>query len=153
MLIKLLTCQPDYEKALKNRRLASLALLGLGLVGLACYFFLVPGRGLNDYAQGFYLGASSGITIAALLLLLRTWYLQTHPAAQKQARIKETDEREVQIVQTALRLAGIVSFYAAAVALFVVLPLSREAFTALLCIVFLYGLSFPILYLCLSRTR
>ena len=77
MLIKLLTGQPDYEKALRYRRLACLALLAVGLVGLACYALLVPRSGLGDYAQGFYLGAACGITGGALVLLLRTRYLQT----------------------------------------------------------------------------
>ncbi len=139
MLIKLLTGQPDYEKALRYRRLACLALLAVGLVGLACYALLVPRSGLGDYAQGFYLGAACGITGGALVLLLRTRYLQTHPAARRQAKIRETDEREVHLVHTAFRWAGIATFYAAAGALFIVLPLNRDAFTALLAVVLFYA--------------
>ena len=142
MLLKWLICQPDFNRVLKLRRRIALALLAVGITGLACYCLLVPGSALGDYARGFYLGAAAGLTAASLLLLARTWYLQTHPAAWKRAKIRETDERETALTQSAFRIAGAVVFFAAAAALFVVLPLSREAFAALLAVVFLYAAAF-----------
>ena len=68
MLMKLILCDDDFEKSLKLRRLAALAFLGVGLIGFACYFLLVPGSSLSDYAQGFYLGAAGGITAGAVIL-------------------------------------------------------------------------------------
>lgn len=133
---------------LKQRRWVAAALLAVGLVGLACYVLLVPGSTLPEFAQGFYLGAASGITAGALILLIllilliRCQYLLTHPEARKRARIKETDERERKIVETAFRWAGAVSFFGSAAALFVVLPLSRPAFTALVAVMAVYALSF-----------
>lgn len=142
MLIKLLLNGGDYERSLKQRRWVAAALLAVGLVGLACYVLLVPGSTLPEFAQGFYLGAASGITAGALILLIRCQYLLTHPEARKRARIKETDERERKIVETAFRWAGAVSFFGSAAALFVVLPLSRPAFTALVAVMAVYALSF-----------
>ena len=70
MLFKiLLTDKSNFEKSLKNRRLAAIGLLCVGLTGFACYFLLVPDSPLSQYAQGFYLGAASGITAGALILL------------------------------------------------------------------------------------
>lgn len=151
MLIKLILNTKDYEKSLKQRRAAAAAMLGVGLVGLVCYFLLVPGSGLSDYAQGFYLGAACGISAGALILLVRTQYLLTHPAARQKAKIKETDEREVHIVHTSFQAAGMVTFFTSAAALFVVLPLSVAAFTALLCTMALYALTFAVVNLWLSK--
>ena len=153
MLINLMTCGSDYEKSLKQRRLYFLAMLCVGLVGLVCYFLLIPGSRLSDYAQGFYLGAASGITAGAMIFLLRTQRLLSDPDARKKAKIKETDEREVQILREAAFTAGMITFFGAAAALFVVLPLSLEAYCALLGMVALYILSFAILSFVLPKIR
>lgn len=145
MLMKWMFCSTgNYEKSLRQRRLAAAALLAVGVVGLFCYFLLVPGSGLSGYAQGFYLGGASGISAGALILLLRTQYLLNHPEAQKKAKIKERDERERTIVETAFRTAGMVTFFTAAAALFVVLPVSQEAFWALFAVIIFYSLVFTL---------
>ena len=144
MLMKLILCSKDFEHTLKLRRLAALALLAVGAVGFACYLLLVPGSTLSDFAQGFYLGAASGIFAGAVILLCRCQYLLTHPQAQKKARIRETDERERTILHSAFQAAGLVTFFAAAAALFVLLPLSLPAFQALLAVVAFYMLAFAL---------
>lgn len=152
MLVKqLLTGGGDYQKSLKQRRWAAIGLLAVGLVGIACYFLLVPNSSLSDYAQGFYLGAASGISFGALILLIRTQYLLTHPQAQRKAKIKETDERQMHIVRTAAQFAGVLTFFAATAAMFVVLPLSMAAFQALLAVMVLYAVSFYLSNLWLSK--
>lgn len=140
MILKSLFTFGSYEKSLR-RRLA-LALLCVGLVGFVCYFLLVPGSSLSDFAQGFYLGASSGISAGALILLLRVQYLLTHPEQQKKAQIKENDERERKILHSALLAAGVVTFFAVAASLFVVLPLNPQIFQALLAVMTVYCLVF-----------
>lgn len=140
-----------YEKSLKQRRLAAIAMLCVGLVGFVCYFFFVPGSSLSDYAQGFYLGTASGIFAAALILLIRTQYLLTHPQAQKRAKIQETDERQQHITNQAAQFAGVVTFFVSAAALFVVLPLNMAVFGTLIGIMVLYFLSFVAANLWLSK--
>ncbi len=152
MLVKqLLAGGGDYEKSLKQRRWAAAGMLAVGLVGLVCYFLLVPDSGLPDFAQGFYLGAAGGLSVAAVTLLVRTQYLITHPQARREARIRETDEREMQIARTSAQLAGTVTFFASAAALFVVLPLSMAAFKALTAVMLLYAASFFLTDLWLSK--
>lgn len=152
MLFKiLLTDKSNFEKSLKNRRLAAIGLLCVGLVGFAGYFLLVPDSPLSQYAQGFYLGAASGITAGALILLAQTQHLITHPAARKKAQIQETDERTVYIIRTAFQAAGCITFFTAAAALFVVLPLSMAAFQALFSMIVLYSVSFAASNWLLSR--
>ena len=152
MLMKqLLTGGGDYDKTLRQRWWAALALLCMGLVGFVCWFFLVPDSGLSDHAQGFYLGAASGLTSGALILLARTQYLMTHPQARRKARIKETGERELHITRSAAQIAGGLTIFGAALSLFVVLPLSREAYYALLGVILLYTALFFLSALWLSR--
>ena len=102
-------------------------------------------------SQGFYLGGASGITIGALILLIRVQYLLTHPQARQKAKIKETDERERMIIHTAFRLAGIITFFTAAAALFVVLPLDMGAFRALFGVMILYAACFVVSSAWLSK--
>ena len=153
MLIKAFTFGGDYEHTLRMRRSLAAALLLVGLVGFACYFLLVPGSALPDFAQGFYLGAASGITAGALILLIRTQYLLTHPQARKRARIKETDEREQSINRTAFYFAGAFTFFAAAAALFVLLPINTGAFFALIAVLAVYALAWLASSFWLSRRR
>ncbi len=153
MLIKAFTFGGDYEHTLRVRRFLALALLLVGLVGIAGYFLLVPDSALPDFAQGFYLGAASGVTAGALILLIRMQYLLTHPEARKRARIQETDEREQSIHRTAFYFAGMFTFFASAAALFVLLPISMGAFTALIAVIAVYALAWLASSLWLSRRR
>lgn len=151
MLINALTCSKDYVSTLKRRRLILAGMLSVGLVGMVCYFLLVPGSKLPDFVQGFYLGAASGITVAALVLLCRVQRLLKDPEARRKARIRETDEREIQIANTALRTAGFVTFFACAGVLFVVLPISEVVFWALTGVLALYFFTFLAASFWLSR--
>ncbi len=152
MLIKaMLTGGGDYEKSLRQRRWAAIAMLCIGLVGFACWFFLVPSSHLSEHAQGFYLGAATGITAGALFLLVRTQYLITHPQAQRRAKIKETDEREMQIIRSATQIAGGVTIFGVVLSLFIVLPLCMEAYYALIGVVFFYTAVFFLSNLWLSK--
>ena len=47
--MKLMLCREDYDASLRLRRLAAVALLALGLVGLACYFLLAYGGASGAY--------------------------------------------------------------------------------------------------------
>ena len=120
-------------------------------MGFVCYFLLVPDSHLSEHAQGFYLGAASGITAGALILFIRTQYLLTHPQAQRKAKIKETDERAMHIMRTAAQIAGGLTIFGVALSLFIVLPLSMDAYYALTGVVFFYAAVFFLSSLWLSR--
>ena len=96
----------DYCKSLRQRSWAALAILAIGLTGLGCYLWLVPGSGLSDHAQGFYLGGACGITAGGLGLLIRNQWMLRHPEKWRKARIQETDERNQRIAAQAAQLAG-----------------------------------------------
>lgn len=132
----------DYLQRLKHQLLASVALLLVGVVGVVCYFVVVPGSGLTDFAQGFYIGGASGITAGALIMLARCVYLLKNPEARQRAKVKDTDERAQAIVHQSFAIAGGVTFFTSAAALFVVLPFSVAAFRALMGAMILFALTF-----------
>ena len=152
MLINTLFSSDDFEKTLRRRRLFAFGMLAIGLTGVVCFFLFVNGNpALHSFVQGFYVGGASGISAGAAVLLIRTTWLLGHPEEAKKAKIRETDERERQIVNEAFRLAGFITFFTSATALFVVLPFSFHAFFALLGSMVLYCASFLVSNWILSK--
>lgn len=152
MLAKFIFNSDNFEQSLRRRRLFALGMLLVGITGILCYLFLLhDNTTIHDYIRGFYLGAATGITLGAVILLIRATYLLSHPESLKKARIKETDEREKQITNDAFRLAGVITFFTVAAALFVVLPFSFPAFYALLAVMALYCVTFLVAGFILSK--
>lgn len=152
MLAKFIFNSNDFERSLRRRRLFAFGMLAVGITGLVCFILFVQGNeAIPEFIQGFYMGAAAGISLGAVILLVRATYLLRHPEALKKARIKESDEREKQIVNEAFRLAGIITFFTTAAALFVVLPFSFPAFQALLTVMTFYAVTFLALNLILSK--
>ena len=142
----------DYDRSLRRRRLLALGLLAVGITGLACYILLIHNSGvLPDYARGFYLGAASGISIGAVILLIRMQYLLTHPEARKKARIQEQDEREKAIVNQSFQFAGMFTVFAAAASMFVLAAVSRTAALAVFGVIVVYAVTWLTANLYLSK--
>lgn len=142
----------DYVQRLKHQLMASVGLLLVGAVGLVCYFWLVPDSGLTDFAQGFYIGAVLGITAGAVITLARCIYLLKNPEARQKAKVKDLDERTQTITYKSFAIAGGVTFFTSAAALFVVLPFSVEAFWGVLGTMALFGVTFAVSNLIMERT-
>lgn len=143
----------DFERSLRRRRLMAFGLLAVGITGLLCYLFLVQDSdALPDFARGFYLGGVSGITIGAVILLIRVTVLLSDPEARKKAKIKEQDEREKAIINQAFQIAGMFTFFAAAASMFVLVAVSMEAALAVLGVVAVYAVAWLIASLYLSKT-
>ncbi len=151
MLMKLFDTS-DYDRSLRRRRLMALGLLAVGVTGIACYLFLIhDSQVLSDYARGFYLGAASGISIGAVILLVRVQYLLTHPAARKKAKIQAQDEREKAIIDQAFQFAGMFTFFAAVASMFVLVAVSKAAALAVFGVIVVYAVSWPLASLYLSK--
>lgn len=142
----------DYDRSLRRRRLLGFGLLAVGLTGLACYILLIHDSGvLPGYARGFYLGAASGISIGAVILLIRMQYLLTHPEARKKAKIQAQDEREKAIIDQAFQFAGMFTFFAAVASMFVLVAVSKAAALAVFGVIVVYAVSWPLASLYLSK--
>ena len=142
MLIQKITVEKDYDKALKLRHLWCIAMVVIGLVGFVCYGLLVPNSNLSSHAQGFYLGAATGIFAGGLVLLWKTRRIMGNPETKRKARIEELDERRAHILNKACAYAGLFTFFAAALGVFIVLPLSMDAYYALISVMAVYVLAF-----------
>ncbi len=143
----------DYDRSLRRRRLMAFGLLAVGITGLLCYLFLVrDSDALPDFARGFYLGGASGISIGAVILLIRTTYLLSNPEARKKAKIQEQDEREKAIMNQSFQFAGMFTFFAAAASLFVLVAVSLEAAAAVVAVVGVYSITWLFRMLYLSKT-
>lgn len=142
----------DYDRSLRRRRLMALGLLAVGITGLVCYALLIHNSEvLSDYARGFYLGAATGITIGAVILLIRMQYLLTHPEARKKAKIQEQDEREKAIINQAFQFAGMFTFFTAVASMFVLVAVSKTAAMAVFGVIVVYAVSWPLASLYLSK--
>ena len=142
----------DYDRSLRRRRLMALGLLAVGVTGLVCYFLLArDSAALSDHARGFYLGAATGISLGALILLIRMQYLLTHPEARKKAKIQEQDEREKAIINQAFQFAGMFTFFAAVASMFVLVAVSLEATRAILSVVIVFAAAFLLSNFYLSK--
>ena len=142
----------DYDRSLRRRRLMALGLLAVGITGIVCYIRLIHNSEvLSDYARGFYLGAASGITLGAVVLLIRMQYLLTHPEARKKAKIQEQDEREKAIMNQAFQFAGMFTFFASAASMFVLVAVSMAAARAVLGVVAVYSIVWLLANIYLSK--
>lgn len=142
----------DFERSLRRRRLTAFGLLAVGITGILCYIFLIHNSEvLSDYARGFYLGAASGMTIGAVVLLVRVQYLLTHPEARKKAKIQEQDEREKAIINQAFQFAGMFTFFAAVASMFVLVAVSKTAALAVFGVIVVYAVTWPLASLYLSK--
>ena len=142
----------DYERSLRRRRLLSFGLMAVGITGLVCYLLLVHDSDvLPDYARGFYLGAATGISLGSVFFLVRIQYLLTHPKAQKKAKIQEQDEREKAIVNQSFQFAGMVTFFASAASMFVLVAVNMEAAKAILAVLIVYFVTWLAANLYLSK--
>lgn len=151
MLMKMFDTS-DYDRSLRRRRLVAFGLLAVGITGIVCYLLLIHNSDvLSDYARGFYLGAASGMTIGAVVLLVRMQYLLTHPEARKKAKIQEQDEREKAIINQAFQFAGMFTFFAAAASMFVLVAASKTAALAVFGVVVVYAVTWLIANLYLSK--
>ena len=142
----------DYDRSLRRRRLVGFGLLAVGITGIVCYFLLIDGSDvLSDYARGFYLGAASGISIGSVFLIVRAHYLLTHPEARKKAKIQEQDEREKAIVNQSFQFAGMFTFFAAVASMFVLVAVSKPAALAVLGVIVVYSVTWPLASFYLSK--
>ena len=151
MLMKMFNTS-DYDRSLRRRRLVGFGLLAVGIIGVLCYLFLIHDSDvLPDFARGFYLGGASGITIGAVFLLMRVTYLLSNPEARKRAKIQEQDEREKTIINQAFQFAGMFTFFAAAASMFVLVAVSLEAALAVLGVMAVYGVTWLVANIYLSK--
>lgn len=97
----------DYKKCLKKKMVAYKVLLLLGLVTIVTFQFAeewfqitLPG-----FMMGFYSGIGAGLIGVSIALTLKTRRIVRSPEALRKYRIKNTDERNMNISGKSMRIA------------------------------------------------
>lgn len=95
----------EYKEVLKKRlvrvRLTCLAGL-LVIAGVAVLTCLLPGK-VDDYHQGVTYGMGTGLILGSAIAMLRIRKILANEDKLKTQRLKETDEREIEIGNMALK--------------------------------------------------
>lgn len=95
----------EYKEVLKKRlvrvRLTCLAGL-LVIAGVAVLTCLLPGK-VDDYHQGVTYGMGTGLILGSAIAMLRIRKTLANEDKLKTQRLKETDEREIEIGNMALK--------------------------------------------------
>lgn len=95
----------EYKEVLKKRlvrvRLTCLAGL-LVIAGAAVLTCLLPGK-VDDYHQGVTYGMGTGLILGSIVAMLRIRKTMTNEEKLKVQRLKETDEREIEISNMAIK--------------------------------------------------
>lgn len=151
MIIKTMLHAKDVKTMLKYLQYFFGACISLGILGFLCYFLLVSGSSLSDFAQGVYAGISSGLLAAGAIGLIRLHQKKKNPEALRKMQIEQNDEREQLVRGKAFQYAGLTLFYLMIAAMLVVLPFSEAAFCALLLSMLVYCAAFFLSYLYLSK--
>lgn len=95
----------EYREVLKKRlvRVRLLCLAGvLIILGAAVFFRILPER-VDDYHQGFAYGLGTGLVLGSIIAMFRIHRILASEERLKIQRLKETDERELEIGNMALR--------------------------------------------------
>ena len=101
----------DFKRLLLRRQRFYLVLMLLGLTTMTIAFlaeFLAWDVTLSANALDFYSGVGTGATFATVVFLIRTRRMMKNPEAIRRARIRETDERTLEISRRAAVAAGYV---------------------------------------------
>lgn len=96
----------EYKVELKKRQRLMIVLLVLGILTLAvmAVLILTKPETTESYTAGFFCGIGIGLTLASILCIRDLQKTMTDEAALKEARLKETDEREQAISAKALQM-------------------------------------------------
>lgn len=95
----------EYKEVLK-KRLVKVRLIGLAgllvIAGAAVLTCLLPEK-VDDYHLGFTYGMGTGLILGSIVAMVRIYRTLASEEKLKAQRLKETDEREVEISNMALK--------------------------------------------------
>lgn len=99
----------DYLKVLRRQQRLFIGMMILGIITFAVAALaevLSWDISLNSHSLGFYSGVGTGLTLGSAIFLLRLRKAMKDPKALREARIKATDERTLDISRRSLAAAG-----------------------------------------------
>lgn len=111
---KLFHTDEEFRKFLeaRGRLMLSLALFGVVFIGVVFVAEEIFGVQFNEHVSSFYSGAGSGLLGAGLVLTLRNRRIMRNPQLLRKMRIRNSDERNLSIANSAFRWAAMLQFAA-----------------------------------------
>lgn len=100
----------EYKKVLKKRMIGFAI---LGLTGIATMGFALLGEYFEwikeaDYQFGFLAGLGFGLFLASILVIVKICRKLKNEEKLKESRLSETDEREIEVSNRAMRMSGMI---------------------------------------------
>lgn len=116
-----ITNDEEYRKHIlaKNKYMWGVLLLGAVTAAVAYYLEASGKLNVDDYMIGVYCGIGIGLICAGAAFLIRNRRLLRDAALLKEARLKVTDERNIEISSRALKATAIVMLIAMYLVFFV----------------------------------
>lgn len=95
----------EYRAVLKKRqaRLYLFILAGVATAGISLFVHFCTRIELSEYRLGFLLGLGTGLVLGGLVGLLKIRRRLANEEKLKESRLRETDERELEVDSLALR--------------------------------------------------
>lgn len=99
----------EYRKKLENKNKYMWLVIVIGLITAVIAFCteFFSDRKLDDFMLGVYSGVGVGLVAAGAVMLIRNRRLLQDETKLKEARLKVTDERNVEIALKSIRIATI----------------------------------------------
>lgn len=96
----------EYKKHIVKRMylLFGFFVIGLITIGVLVYAELSKIR-IADYAQGFYYGVGSALIVASIILIIKNRLLLKDENKLRKARIDSSDERNIEISTSSMKIA------------------------------------------------
>ncbi len=95
----------EYRQVLKKRRsrFCLFILAGLATEAVSLFAYFCAEIEISDYLLGFLLGVGAGMALGGLIGILKIRRRMADEEKLKECRLKETDERELEVGSLALR--------------------------------------------------
>ena len=103
-----------YQKVIRFRMRVFVGMFVAGLLTFCAVFVVMNVRPelLSDYQAGTYTGFGSGLTFVSILLWLKNRNLLHDDEKRRKSRLSDSDERNIEISQKAMRMAAFVMIVA-----------------------------------------
>lgn len=128
----------EYREKLKIRRNFVLVMVISGAAAIVVSVLLIRFREGKDFISGFYMGLGLGILAASVVLFLKIRNILQDEKKLRMKRLKEFDERNIQLTLKAHYTAGLLLIMVGYVLMLVSVFFSMEVFWTVWGLVMLY---------------
>lgn len=143
----------DFKLFLKKKNKMLLGLSFSGLLLLLTFFVAsqIMKIELSDHLSGFYSGVGGALIFAGLAIIVKNRRLMNNPELLRKTRIKNSDERNIEISAKSFRIAGFVQFLAS-YCLSLIGPFVNPLLSTIgLILIYIFLFSYLISYFILNR--